>query len=140
MLYKTLKLIGYVRTVPGGLPRERQCDTIKQFCKEHHHKLLAFYYDEGAPNMGLDSALQGLEDVDGLAIFDLKRLIPDNSDTLRELAPLLKNNFLQKRKKIVSVTDGMENITPTGQENLIGYLNQHEKSDQLAGLALDTLN
>jgi DNA invertase Pin-like site-specific DNA recombinase len=132
MFFKTLRVVGYVRTSAGSPSRELQCETIKNHCQEQRYRLLAFYYDEGEPALGLAAALSGLQDVDGLAVYDLSRLVSDGSDGKNDMTPLIMSKFIQARKKIIAVCDGIENATTLGAAELQSWLKEYDSQNVLS--------
>jgi hypothetical protein len=140
VFFKHLKLIGYVRIGQGVIGREQQLEVMKKYCQEHSHRLLAIYYDEEDPSVGLASALLSLDDVDGMMAHDLTRFVPDSSDALQALSSLVTNKFLNSGKKIISVTDGCDNMTGLGLENLMNYLNLHANPNHPTEASLEGQN
>lgn len=130
VFFKRLKLIGYVRTDGSELSRELQCRTIKEYCLAHDHHLLALYYDDGPPGMGLLTALRNLEKVDGLVTYDLSRLV-EKSDCSTESAAFISKHFLDSKKKIVAIADNLENTSSLGEENLRNRLVTYSDVDHI---------
>lgn len=140
MLIRHLRFIGYVRGGAGSVPHLEQVAMINEHCARNGHKMLTFFSDESEPASGLADALAALTDADGLAVVDLTRLVPDNSDPLRHLRPLLTNKFLHGGKKLVSVKDGIENVSPGGQEHLMDLLSEWSRREELVDRSFHQLS
>ncbi len=123
MYARRMKFLGYVRTGRGSLSHQAQIEAMNAHCHRNGYEILGFFSDDLEPSTGYANALAGLSDVDGLMVTDLTRMVSDCSASIRQLAPVLVNKFLRSDKKIVSIADGIENITPTGQEHMIALLN-----------------
>ncbi|HEY9715729.1 MAG TPA: recombinase family protein [Chroococcales cyanobacterium] len=137
MLPKRINLIGYVRPGQSLVSGIEQLNALKTHCRSHGYNLVAVFTDTERPAFGLSQALQAMKRADGLIVFDCQRLVENPADTYRELRPLLENQFMHTRKKFVSISEGIENITPMGQENLVETLNEWSRREEMPTATYD---
>jgi hypothetical protein len=130
MLHKRLKLVGYVRLGDTSASGLEQLNAIRGYCRAHRQECITVCTDDGAPGFGLARALRQMKNFDGLITFDATRLVDNQSDTYRSLRPLIESTFMHGHKKFISIADGLENITPAGQEALISALNEWSRTQQ----------
>jgi Resolvase, N terminal domain len=138
MIVKRLKFLGYVRTSRGSMSHQDQIEAITAHCNRNSYEILGFFSDELEPAVGYANALAGLSDVDGLIVTDLTRMVPDSSETLREVRPVLTEKILHEGKKFVSIADGLENITASGQEHLRDLLNDCSRGEKPVERSMQT--
>ncbi len=123
MLKRKLKLIGYVRTGDTPVSEIDQVNAILDYCIINQYEVVALLKEHGRPSIGMAQAFELLKKADGLITYDIMRLAGNTSDTFRELRPLIENTFMHGHKKIITISDGFENVTPKGQEVLMNVLN-----------------
>ena len=134
MLITKLKLIGYVRSGHTDLSCEEQIDALKNYCIDHGYKLVSVYRDNDELGAGYNDMMDAMSNVDGIITYDVTRLVSHPSDTLRELRPLFKNRFMRTGKKILTVAEGIENLTAAGQAHIIEFMNDWSRREELQAL------
>jgi len=137
MLTKHFKLIAYVRGAGSEKNEIEQLDAIKEYCLPRNYKIAATFRDDAEPAMGLHGALEALSLADGLIVFDCSRLVSHHSDSFRDLRPIIAHKFMHGNKKIITVADGIENVTPIGQESLLSLLNDWSRREELHAESID---
>lgn len=125
MLLKPLKLVGYARNTGSSSDTVAdQTNAIKRYCERNHYVLMEIFVDGDGPGLGLAQAFETLSICDGLILSNVRLLAQHKDDSLCNLRPLIDNHFMHAHKKLISIEDGIENVTPSGQHNLMTLLNE----------------
>jgi DNA invertase Pin-like site-specific DNA recombinase len=136
MLTKRLSLIAYVRSSDADPDKAEQVAAIKDYCRPRNYKLLATFSDAGEPGLGLHEAIECLKFADGLIAYDTSRLVTHHGDSFRDLR-FFAHKFMRENKKLITVADGIENVTPAGQANLISLLSEWSRRQELRAEGID---
>jgi hypothetical protein len=137
MLLKRLRLIGYIRTGQTEVTADQQRRINQEFCHAHNNQLIGFSEtDRDKPCFGLQGVLQALNHVDGIIALDLDRFVHHAEDRLYELRPFLQN-LLRSKKVLITIADGIETISASGQKAILEHLNEWNERE---GLAFPTRN
>jgi DNA invertase Pin-like site-specific DNA recombinase len=114
---KNHKFIAYVRA-ERQIEIDEQCDEIESYAKEHHLTITETFCDLGEPMTGLHHALEAVENVDGIIITNVDRLVSHHDNRLRDLRPVL-HRFCSasENKHLISIEEGINTATPLGQMN-----------------------
>ncbi|HEY9784725.1 MAG TPA: recombinase family protein [Candidatus Obscuribacterales bacterium] len=117
-----LKLIAYVRGAGDPESLDEQCQRLAAYCSLHGHTIVEMYRDPSGT--ALHYALNELYRADGLLVCDLSEMVQHHGDPLRDLMPLVHDEFFHNGKHLISLKEGIDTSTFSGQEQLIAYLNQ----------------
>jgi DNA invertase Pin-like site-specific DNA recombinase len=131
MFVNNLKVVGYVRSGHTDVTSAEQIQALKDYCSKHGYRLERIFSDEEELSLGYTDSLNALSEVNGLITYDVTRLVSHPSDSFRELRPLFKNRFMRTGKKILTVAEGIENITASGQANIIELMNEWSRREEL---------
>lgn len=128
MLHRRLRLVGYIRTGGTAVSSGEQRLMIQQYCSAHNHDLIGCsQVDTDRPSFGFEEALQALKHADGIIALDIDRFSHRAGDHLLDVRPLV-DRLLHTGKVLITLTDGIETVTASGQASLLELL--HEWSDQ----------
>jgi len=120
-----LKLVAYTRDGGPSNSTEMQLEKIKKYCNAHAYSITAHHTCQSADEtIPLNDAIMDLEKCGGLIVSDLSRLVRHHEDPLRDLAPLVHEQFFHASRTLISVKEGIDTSTSWGQEALIEFLNQ----------------
>lgn len=117
-------LVGYTRSDLDGIGADEQLKRLQNFCSKHGYRIKKVFADIGKPSFGLQAALEALDDADGLIVFNLNRLVEHSKDRLRDLRPLIRCHFFDPAKHLITIEDGIDTSSPTGQASLIELINR----------------
>ncbi|MDR3615844.1 MAG: hypothetical protein P4L53_19955 [Candidatus Obscuribacterales bacterium] len=124
MLHRKLRLIGYLRTGGSPVSVREQRNMIREYCLMNEHHLIGFTeVDSDRPSFGLQEALNGLKKNDGIIATALDQFVCHPSDRLTDLRPLVERLF-HSGKVLITLSDGVETVTPAGQLSLIEMINE----------------
>jgi len=137
MLKRKLKLIGYVRTGDSPASEIDQVNAILDYCLIQRYDIVALLKEHGPPSIGKAQAFELLKKADGLIAYDITRLAGNASDSFRELRPLIEGSIMHGHKKFITIADGLENVTPTGQEVLMNVLNDWSRREEFPAPTYD---
>jgi len=140
MLPRRLNLIGYVRSGQSLVNSNEQLKALENYCRDHSYHMTAVFSDAERAAFGLSQALQAIKKADGLIVYDCARLVDNPADTFRELRPLIENQFMHAHKKFISISEGFENVTTSGQANLMEVLNQWARNEETPRATYDPAN
>ncbi len=120
-----LKFVAYTRDGGTTNTAEMQMEKINEYCARHGYSV-ASHYDcrSGQAAVALRDAISALEHSAGLIVSDLSRLVEHHDDPLRDLAPLMHENFFHGKKVLVSIKEGIDTATTPGQASLVEYVNE----------------
>lgn len=126
-----LKLVAYTRDGGPSNSVEIQKEKIEKYCKAHGYSISAYYTCQSADDAHpLNDAIGDLEKFGGLIVSDLSRLVGHHEDPLRDLAPLMHEQFFRSSKTLISVKEGIDTSTTWGQEAMIEFLNELRDIEQ----------
>jgi DNA invertase Pin-like site-specific DNA recombinase len=124
MWNKKLKLIAYIRTGDTENTVDEQKRLIENHCLSHGYQILRYFeMDTIKPSHGLSEALEAVEKADGLIVADLSRFVQNIDDQLRDIRPII-SKLLHEQKPLFAVLDGIETLTPSGQEAAMTVISQ----------------
>lgn len=132
-----LRLIGYVRLGDSLTSEVEQMNAIRDYCRANKHRVVAMFTDPGRRALGFAQAIEGLKRADGLITYDVMRLVENSGDSLRELRPLVETVFMHGHKKLITIAEGFENITPIGQENIMAMLSDWNRREAVQTATCD---
>lgn len=124
MFHNSLRLIGYVRCADTKSTVAEQIAAIKEYCRNHKHMLVEIFTDGPQPGVGLAMALQALDHADGLIVTSICNLVSRKDDALLQARPIIDANFMHGHRKLISLYDGIETVTASGEGNLMNLLNE----------------
>ena len=124
MLIKRLSLIAYIRDNGSDLSAKEQVQMLDQYCGTRNWHIVAYFdSDTAVPSFGLSNALNTLDQADGIIAVDLNRFVTHPEKRLFELKKFIEK-MLHRQKVLITVRDGVETITPAGQEAIMDSLNE----------------
>lgn len=117
-------LVAYIRYTNDPWDAGRQLGVIQNYCTEHGYRLERAFEDQGKPSFGLVRALEALSGADGLIAVDLDRFIQHEGDKTRDLRPLIHEFLTPGSKYLITIKEGVDTSSPTGQMSAIELINQ----------------
>lgn len=117
-------LIAYIRPGNDNIDALRQLQVIEGYCASHGYRLEKVFEDEDKPSVGLASALEALRGADGLIAVDLDRFVQHEGDKTRDLRPLIHEFFSLGSKHLITIKEGIDTGSPSGQASAIELINQ----------------
>lgn len=114
---KCTGLIAYIRTNGNADEYTEQLCKISDYCNAHGYYINQIFSDDGEPSIGLQRAVNALDEVGGLIATDLNRFIhfTQSRDRLRELRPFLRHFISHSPKHLIAVDEGIDTHSPAGQ-------------------------
>ncbi len=116
------KIIAYVRAC-DEMDLDEQFQEIERYASEHRLKIEDTFCDVGPPMFGLRHAIEALEHADTLIVCNLNRLVMHREDRLRDLRPILHRFCSNGGKHLISIEEGVNTASPTGQLNVLELIN-----------------
>jgi hypothetical protein len=117
-------LVAYIRYMEDPWDAGRQLADIQNYCTQQGYRLERAFEDQGKPSFGLTRALQALSEADGLIAVDLDRFIQHEGDKTRDLRPLIHEFLKPGSKYLITIKEGVDTSSPTGQMSAIELINQ----------------
>ena len=120
-----VKLVAYTKSGGDTNTAEIQMEVIRDYCSSHGYTIHAHYeWKSESPALAVHDAIMALEHCDGLIVTDLARLVEHHDDPLRDLTPLVHDHFVHCNKHLISVKEGVNTSTTSGQQLLVEYMNE----------------
>jgi hypothetical protein len=118
-----LQLIAYVRQGhEKSVEDQEKC--IREYCREHGHKLIDTVVCKiNCPN-ALAEAVAKLNRADGIIISDLLRLFDHENDPVREILSVIHEHFFLREKHLISVEANLDSQSIAGQFQLVKFLKE----------------
>lgn len=118
-------LLAFVKDAAGGLSAAEQLELLQQYCADHGLKVARLIVCGGDPETSIQEALRSLNDVDGLIVSDLNRLVEHAADRGYDLRAFIHQFFCANSfKRLISVAEGIDTRTPAGQAAALELINQ----------------
>ncbi len=119
---KCCRLIAYIRSADPE-SRQLQRSVIDQYCAENGYRIVDYFdWDTTKPTVAFHDAMSALESADGMIVTDLTRLAEHQDDPLRDLAPLVNGEFLQRHKHLISIKEAMNTSSIEGKKRMIEHM------------------
>jgi len=119
-----LNVIAYTRYTDDPWDAGRQLAAIQKYCSQHDYRLVKVFEEAGRPSGGLSRALEALQEADALIAFDLDRFVEHEGDRMRDLRPFIHDFFGLKNKRLITIQEGIDTGSPSGQMDAIGIINE----------------
>ncbi len=122
-------LLAFLKEDDNSMPINQQLDLINEFCQIHGLKLARKIVFQDTRATSLQEAIRQMAFTDGLIVSDLDRLVSHECDRGHDLRTLL-HEFVgaPAHKRLVSVSEGIDTRTPSGQQAAMEMINQIKDS------------
>lgn len=117
------RVIAYVRAC-DEMNLDEQYKEIERYACAHKLKIEETFCDVGPPMSGLRHAIEALETADTLIVCNLTRLVMHTDDRLRDLRPILHRFCSNDGKHLISIEEGVNTATASGQLNALELINE----------------
>lgn len=111
-------------------PASEQRGLIERFCKERGLRLVGEFIDKEVPGSALSQALKGMSEADGIIVSDLNRFVEHSGHRNRELRPVLHHFMADHTKHLISIAEGIDTSTVSGQQIAMESINQLKDADE----------
>lgn len=120
---RTSSLIAYARTTELSKSLDEQLIIMENYCRNHGYRISKVFVDNGMPSVGLQQALDSLNEAAGLIAIDANQFVAGSVDRFRDLRPFVHHFLCHTEKHLITVEEGIDTHSPAGQKNALELLN-----------------
>lgn len=122
-------VLAFLKEDDDSMSLKEQLDLIEEFCEIHGLKIARKIIYQGSQATSLEEAIRQLAFTDGMIVSDLNRLVAHQCDRGHDLRTLL-HEFVgaPAHKRLISVSEGIDTRTTSGQQAAVEIINQVKDS------------